>query len=268
MQIRGSVVLITGGAAGLGALMAERFLAAGAARLILWDINAAALTGTVDRLRARGFTVHGDVIDITDVARVQALLREFAARPLHIDILVNNAGIVVGKAFADHGHDAIERTMQVNALAPMHLAREVLPGMLDRGRGHIVNIASAAGLLSNPQMSVYCASKWAIIGWSDSLRLEMERSRLPVKVTTVMPYYMDSDMFAGVRSSIIPLLQPNGVAAAIASAIEADTTILRLPWVVNVLPLVRGLLPLRWFDKVVGDWFGIYDSMRTFKGKD
>jgi short-subunit dehydrogenase len=106
-----------------------------------------------------------------------------------------------------------------------------------------------------------------MIGWSDSLRLEMERSRLPVKVTTVIPYYIDTGMFAGVRSPFVPILRPQAAADRIIAAIEADRIVVRLPGIVNVLPLVRGLLPVRWFDTVVGDWLGVYDSMKTFKGK-
>jgi all-trans-retinol dehydrogenase (NAD+) len=267
MQIKGRTVLITGGAAGLGAVMAQRALVAGAERLVLWDVDGTALAATLENLRAGGFNVDGNIVDVTNLERVQTALHDLSARSIHTDVLVNNAGIVVAKEFADHTHDDIERTMCTNALAPMHVTLEVLPGMIERGRGHIVNIASAAGLVSNPRMSAYCASKWAMIGWSDSLRLEMERSRLPVKVTTVVPYYIDTGMFAGVRSPFVPILRPHAAAERIVSAIEADRIVLRLPGIVNVLPLVRGLLPVRWFDRFVGDWLGVYDSMKTFKGK-
>jgi short-subunit dehydrogenase len=183
-----------------------------------------------------------------------------------IDVLVNNAGVVVGKAFVDHSPVDISRTMSINAIAPMNLTRELLPGMLARDDGHVVNVASAAGMVSNPRMSVYCASKWAVIGWSDSLRLELEQARSRVRVTTVTPYYIDTGMFAGVRS-VIPLLKPERVADAIVAAIERDAVFLRLPRIIHLLPLVRGILPMRWFDTVVGDWLGVYRSMRTFRGR-
>lgn len=165
-DIKDRTVLITGGASGIGALLGERVLEAGAARLVLWDINAAGLTGQVDAMRGRGFQVDAFTVDITDLAQVQAALREMSTRSIDTDILVNNAGVVVAKEFAAHTHEDIERSMRVNALAPMHIASQILPGMLQRGRGHLVNIASAAGLVSSPRMSVYCASKWAMVGWS------------------------------------------------------------------------------------------------------
>jgi short-subunit dehydrogenase len=157
--------------------------------------------------------------------------------------------------------------MDINALAPMYLTRELLPGMVRRGGGHIVNVASAAGMVSNPQMSVYCASKWAVIGWSDSLRLEMESARTGVKVTTVTPYYIDTGMFAGVRSAFIPILTPDHVANEIVAAIKRDKIFLRLPRVLNLLPLLRGIMPTRWFDRIVGEWLGVYHSMSGFRGR-
>jgi all-trans-retinol dehydrogenase (NAD+) len=217
-------------------------------------------------MRAAGHAVDGLKIDITDVTAVREAARVMAHRGIGIDILVNNAGIIVGRDFAAHSHDDIDRTMAINSVAPMHITAALLGGMLARRRGHVVNIASAAGMVANPGMSVYCGSKWAMLGWSDSLRLEMERGRTGVHVTTVVPYYIDTGMFAGVRSRILPLLKPERVAGAIVAAIQHDRVMLRLPALLDLLPFVRGILPLRLFDKVAG-WFGVYDSMRTFKGR-
>jgi hypothetical protein len=266
-QIQNKSVLITGGASGLGCLLARRLRDEGAAHVVIWDIDAPALTRVVNELSGPGSRVSGWRVDVADPAQVQATVRSIEASGAGIDLLINNAGVVVGKRFVDHTPADIARTMNVNALGAMYLTRELLPGMLARGGGHIVNVASAAGLVSNPRMSVYCASKWAMIGWSDSLRLEMEQARTGVKVTTVMPYYIDTGMFAGVRSPVVPILQPARVAEAIVSAIKQDRILLRLPRVVNLLPLLRGSLPARWFDRVVGDWLGVYRSMDDFTGR-
>lgn len=266
-EIRGATALVTGGASGIGLLVGERLLAAGAAHLVIWDIDGPALDAAVGRLRAAGRVVDGLKIDITDVNAVREAARVMTHRGVAVDILVNNAGIIVGRDFAAHSHGDIDRTMGVNSVAPMHIAAALLPGMLARRRGHIVNVASAAGMVANPGMSVYCASKWAMMGWSDSLRIEMERDDTGVHVTTVAPYYIDTGMFAGVRSRILPLLAPDRVAQAIIAAITHDRIMLRMPRLLDLLPLVRGLLPMRAFDTVAGNWFGIYDSMRTFKGR-
>jgi len=149
----------------------------------------------------------------------------------------------------------------------MHLCKLFLPGMVQQKNGHIVNIASAAGMVSNPKMSVYAASKWAVIGWSDSLRLEMEALGTGVKVSTVTPYYINTGMFAGVHSSIIPILEPEVAAKRIIRGIEKNRIFIRMPGIVYVLQLVKGILPARWFDVVVGRWMGVYDTMKEFKGR-
>jgi short-subunit dehydrogenase len=265
-RIRGSTALVTGAASGIGRLLARKLLAAGAGHLVVWDIQEAAMNSMAEELRSAG-RVSAFRVDLADPAQVEAAARAMEAAGIAVDLLVNNAGVVVGKVFADHSPADIARTMAVNTLAPMYLTRELLPGMLARGGGHIVNVASAAGMVSNPRMSVYCASKWALIGWSDSLRIEMERARTGVKVTTVTPYYIDTGMFDGVRSPVIPLLEPGYVAEQIVAAIESDRIFLRLPRVLNVLPLLRGILPARWFDRVGGDLLGVYDSMNGFTGR-
>jgi short-subunit dehydrogenase len=149
----------------------------------------------------------------------------------------------------------------------MLLTRELLPAMLERASGHIVNISSAAALVSNPGMSAYCASKWAVTGWSDSLRIELEQSKSGVRVTTVMPYYTNTGMFAGVRSRVIPILEPAYVAREILSAIREDRVVVHLPKWFRLVRLLQGLLPTRWFDRIAGEWFGIYRSMSTFTGR-
>ncbi|MFN5676786.1 MAG: SDR family oxidoreductase [Roseiflexaceae bacterium] len=265
--LRGATVLITGGASGIGLMLGEYLLKSGITQLIIWDINAQALASVVQHLSAQGYVVHGYQVDVTDVDAIQQTLARMTQHDLHVDILVNNAGIVVGKPFVEHSHAEITREMLINTNALMHLTREVLPGMLARNRGHIVNIASAAALVANPRMSVYCASKWAVVGWSDSLRLELAQQSSAVQVTTVMPYYIDTGMFAGVKSPIVPILKPASVVAQIAHAIARNRSVLRMPWIVNVLPLLRGLLPSRWFDVIVGEWFGIYHTMETFRGR-
>jgi all-trans-retinol dehydrogenase (NAD+) len=266
-QIKDRTALITGGASGIGYLMGRELLQAGAKRLVIWDIQEDALQKVVTEFTGQGFQVAGFKVNVADNAQIGETIRRMELEGMVVDVLINNAGIVVGRDFAEHSPEDIARTMEINAVAPMQVTRCLLPGMMERRSGHIVNIASAAGMMSNPRMSVYCASKWAVIGWSDSLRLEMDQRRSGIKVTTVTPYYIDTGMFAGVRSPLLPLLKPESVARKIVDAIEKDKIFLRLPWLVNFLPLLRGLLPTRWFDRIVGEWLGVYRSMSTFQGR-
>jgi hypothetical protein len=246
--------------------MAGMFLERGAESIILWDINARKLEETVDELSRNHPRVAGHVVDIAKTDRVIEAARTALDSTGRVDILVNNAGIVVGKYFHEHTHRDIDFTMQVNTLAPMHIALEFLPHMLRQGSGHIVNIASAAGMVANPKMSAYCASKWGVIGWSDSLRLELERLNPRVKITTVAPYYIDTGMFAGVKS-LIPIIKPRVAAHRIITGIEKDKIFVKMPFIVNLLPVVRGILPLRLFDFVVGRLLRVHDTMNGFTGR-
>lgn len=266
-SFRDSIVLVTGGASGIGRLMGEMSLQRSAKALVIWDRDAEGLEKVVAEFTAKGWTVLGQQVDVTDLDRIQVAAREVEARFGGVDILINNAGIIVGKDFEDHDHAEIDRTMRINAKAPMHVTREFLPGMLQRGKGHVVNIASAAGMTANPKMTVYVASKYAVVGWSDSLRLELERKPGRLRVTTVTPFYINTGMFSGVSSPIVPILDPVKAAARIIRATEKDRIWCRMPGIVYAIPLFKGILPQRWFDVVVGKWFGIYRSMEDFKGR-
>ena len=266
-KIEGKTALITGGAQGMGRAVAELLLKKGARQVILWDIRGDLLDKAAAEIRAQGFTVVTDVVDVSRTNDViAAAARAEAAGP--VDILINNAGIIVGKTFVDHTHDDIDRTMTINSSALMHLTREILPGMIARKSGHIVNIASAAGMTPNPRMSAYCASKWAVIGWSDSLRVEMQRGRTGVQVTTVTPYYVDTGMFAGVQSPLLPLVKTQNAARAIVRGIERNRIFVRMPALIYAMPLLRGLLPGRLYDWVVGDGLRVYRTMDNFTGRD
>ncbi|MDR5589949.1 SDR family oxidoreductase [Christiangramia sp. SM2212] len=261
-------VLITGGASGIGLLMLKAAIKRSASNLIILDLNSAALKKIEAEFFGSDCNITCITTDISKEDELKSAVEKIELKGLQFDILINNAGIVTGKSFREHSLTDIDRNMQVNSIAPMKLTSLLLPAMLDKKQGHIINISSAASMLSNPGMSVYCASKWAMTGWSDSLRLEMERGNTGVKVLTVTPYYIDTGMFRGVESPVIPLLKPEKVVSKIIKAIENDSIILRTPKIIYTLPLVKGILPKRLLDIVIGRFFGIYSSMDKFKGRN
>lgn len=248
--------------------MAEIVVQKGASALIILDINAEGLKNLNEKFSSEQCQVLTLKTDITRDEDLDKALSEIKRANLEVDILINNAGMVTGKNFSDHSREEIERNMLVNAIGPMKLTSAILPQMLERKQGHIVNISSAASMLSNPRMSVYCASKWAMTGWSDSLRIEMEQEQTGVRVLTVTPYYIDTGMFAGVKSPLVPILKPAMVAKKIIRGIESDRIILRSPWIIYTLPFVKGILPKRMLDLLIGKGLGIYHSMDKFKGRN
>ncbi|MDH5413229.1 MAG: SDR family oxidoreductase [Flavobacteriaceae bacterium] len=263
-NFKGKRVLITGGASGIGRIIGQLALKKGA-ELIIWDIDQLNIKNALSELDKLG-KVHKYRVDVSNIAQVKETATLVKAQIGTVDILINNAGIVVGKYFQDHSTEEILRTMDINANAPMIITRQFLPEMIAQNAGHICNIASSASLISNPRMSVYAASKWSVMGWSDSLRLEMQQQKLNVNITTVLPYYISTGMFRGVRS-VVPILKPEKVARKIIRAIERDRIIISMPWSVHFVRFFQGLLPIWFFDWFVGRVMGIYKTMEHFKGR-
>jgi len=258
-------VLITGAASGIGKLMGRMVLEQGAT-LIIWDLNPDAIDQTLAALSPLG-PVHGFVVDVSDPQAVSQTAARVNAQVGLPHVLVNNAGIVTGNGyFHEQPVTDMQRTLDVNALAPMLVTRAFLPDMLRRNSGHVCTISSSAGFISNPRMAVYASSKWAASGWSDSLRLELRRQRSGIGVTTVTPFYINTGMFHGVQSWI-PLLEPGDVAARILRGIERNKAWVSMPWNMHLVRLAQGLLPVRFFDWFIGDVCGIYRTMDGFKGR-
>ncbi len=263
-DFKGKRVLITGGASGIGKIMGRLALQKGA-QLIIWDIDQANINNTLAELNKTG-TVHSYRLDVSNIAQVKETATLVKKEIGNVDILINNAGIVVGKYFQDHSTEEILKTMNINANAPMIVTQEFLSGMIAQNAGHICNIASSASLISNPRMSVYAASKWSVMGWSDSLRIEMQQQKLNVGITTVLPYYISTGMFKGV-SSVVPILKPEKVAQKIIRAIEKNRIIISMPWSMHFVRFFQGILPIRIFDWFVGRVMGIYKTMEKFEGR-
>lgn len=260
-------ILITGGASGIGKIMGRIALEKGARNLVIWDIDQEAMDWTAKEFAHLGQVITRKV-DVSKLDEITKACRELEKENLQIDILFNNAGIITGGNFWQNSHEDIQRTLAINTAALMHLTKEILPGMMDRKQGHIVNISSAASLVANPKMSVYAASKWAVTAWSETLRLELEAIGSPIKVTTVTPSYINTGMFEGVKTHWMqPILEPEKTAQRIIRAVEKDKIIIRMPWSVYMTPFLKGLLPIRWFDLVVGKWLKVYKSMDEFRGK-
>lgn len=260
------IILITGGASGIGKIMGRKSLERGCRKLVIWDINAAGLKQVKQEFASLG-EVSVFEVDLSKIEEIQSVAQKTLSEVGAVDILINNAGIVYGKHFLEHTHEEISKSMIINSNAPMHVALEFLPAMMDKNSGSVCNIASSAGLIANPKMSVYAASKWAAIGWSDSLRLEMEQEGKNISVTTIMPFYINTGMFDGVKSKLLPILDPEKTSEKIIRAIEGRKKMLAMPMPYWFIRLSQGVLPLPAFDWVMRNVFGIYDTMKDFRGR-
>ena len=276
MHIKGTNVLITGGASGIGRIMGRICLEKGASNLIVWDINQASIDKTEAELSdvkpaeagvSKG-QIHSYIVNVSDPQAIKSAYEKVKSEVGEVDILVNCAGIVRGNnTFDKQTVQDIDLTMDINANAPMYVALAVLPDMLRRDRGHICNIASAAGMLGVPKLSVYCASKWAVIGWTESMRVELKQARSHVRVTSVAPYFINTGMFDGVNSKVFPILDPEKTAAKIIRAVEVGKSFRGIPFAYHFIRIWQGLLPNFLFDFIFGKIFGVYSVMDHFTGR-
>ncbi len=267
MKFEKANVLITGGASGIGKIMGRMALEKGASCLIIWDINPQNIATAVSDLSKHG-KVKGYIVDVSRNDLVTEGYNKVVNECGEVDILINCAGIVTSnKTFDKQTADEIVRTININTIAPMFVTRAMLPGMIRRNRGHVCNITSAGGMLSNPKMSVYAASKWGAIGWSDSVRIELQDMKSDVHFTTVAPYYINTGMFEGVRSRIIPILKPEYVAKRVIRAIERNKSFRGIPFGFHFIRFWQFILPTRVFDWFFGEVMGIYHTMDNFTGR-
>ena len=267
MKFEKANVLITGGASGIGKIMGRIALEKGASSFIIWDINQENIDLTIKELSVYG-KVKGYIVDVSSNDAIMEAYEKVKTDCGSVDILINCAGIVTSnKTFDQQTTDEIVRTININTVAPMFVTRAILPDMLKRNRGHICNIASAGGMLGNPRMSVYGAIKWGAIGWSDSLRIELQAAKSNVRVTTVAPYYIKTGMFNGVKSRIIPILKPEYVSRRVIKAIERNTIFRGIPFGLHFIRFWQTVLPIKVFDWFFGEVIGIYHSMDHFTGR-
>ena len=185
MQVRGRRVLLTGASRGIGAALAHRLRVAGAELALV-----ARPSDDLERIATETAST-AYPCDLAVPEEVAGLVARVAADG-PIDVLVNNAGVSHVGWFGDRTHDEIDRLMQVNLLAPMHLCRDVVPGMLDRGMGHIVNLSSMAAVFSPPGLTAYGASKAGLSHFTSGLRADLRDD--PISLTLVHLGSVTTDM--------------------------------------------------------------------------
>lgn len=225
MELRGTVGLLTGASRGIGVYLA-RALAHKGVRLALVARSYEDLTTTakeIEDLGGEALPIAADVSRREDLERVVATAREQLGP---VDVLVNNAGIERYTHYQDAKLEDIEAILRTNVLAAEWLTRLVLPDMLERRKGHIVNIASVAGKTAVPYNAVYSSSKHALVGFSWSLREELRPQGIGVSV--ICPGFVsDAGMFhdwsKGKRApSLVSTVSPQQVAAKTIGAIEGN----------------------------------------------
>ena len=241
MRIDGAVVYVTGASRGIGEVTAELLHRRGATVGLLAR-SREDLTAIEKRF---GNRVAVESVDITDPTAVGAACRSLATAIGPADVLVNNAGAGAYASVSEEDPGVFERLMRVNDLGTVYATRAVLPSMVDRRCGHIVNVASIAGRVGAPFEAAYSASKFAVVGFSESLAAEMAQLGIAVSLVNPGPVATHFTEARGVpfQRNVPRPLQADDVAAAIGRAIERDVFEQTMPRWLRIGPVVRAVAP-------------------------
>jgi NADP-dependent 3-hydroxy acid dehydrogenase YdfG len=249
LSIDRCVVAVTGGARGIGAAVAQAAAERGA-RVAIGDVDVARAEETAARIGALALE-H----DVTSAAS----WRDFADAVGEVDVLVNNAGIMPVGPFLEESDAATERQLDINVLGVLLGCKTVLPGMLERGRGHVVNIASMAGKLGVAGIVTYCATKSAVVGLSQGLEDELRDT--PVDVTCVLPGVVNTELSRGLPSTpLAKEVEPAAVAHAVLAAVARPRSQVWVPASGRVPFALAPLIPVRPRNQIMRV-FGVADPM-------
>jgi NADP-dependent 3-hydroxy acid dehydrogenase YdfG len=235
---RGAVVVVTGAARGIGLATAHAFAKKGA-RVVLGDIDA---TGVQAAALSVGHDARAFQVDVASRKSFHAFIASAERDVGPVEILVNNAGMMPVQAFARETESVSRTTMGVNLGGVLNGMRAVAPGMTQRRSGHIVNVASMAGKMGLPGLSVYCASKYAVVGLSASVRDELRSCG--VSVTTILPSAVDTALVSGIKTGGgLPMVSPERIANAIVASCTHRRAEVPVPEWMRIYEPIAALLP-------------------------
>lgn len=266
-NVAGKVALVTGAAMGMGKLVAFR-LARDGAKVVLWDMNSAELDKTIAEIKNFGGNARGYIVDVTNLKIVMDTAQQVKHEVGEVDILVNNAGIVAGGNFLDVTPERHVKVIDVNVNAVMYCTHAFLPDMINKKSGHIVNMASAGGLIGVAGLTSYCASKFAVVGFTEALRMELRKMNLKeIRTTTICPSFVKTGMFEGVKGPMFtPLLAPQEMADKIYNGILQNKVLVFAPLMVKYTPLLKAMSHPNMF-AIIGEVLGVQKAMDNFKGR-
>jgi NAD(P)-dependent dehydrogenase (short-subunit alcohol dehydrogenase family) len=245
INTNGRVVAITGGARGIGLATATALQAAGA-RVAIGDIDRDAAIRAAEGL---GSDVLAASLDVTDSASFRDFLALTELELGPVDVLINNAGIMPIGPMLDEPEALAQRVVEINILGVLTGMKVALPGMIGRGRGHIVNIASIAGKSPVPGGASYAASKAAIVSLTETARVEFAGQG--IEFTCVMPSFTATELIAGTKGvRFIPNVEPIAVADAIAAAVARPRADVYVPAAVGVIARTQPLIGRRVRDAI------------------
>jgi short-subunit dehydrogenase len=266
MELMNKRVLITGAGHGLGRAIALEFARAGA-DVVVTDLDPTRVEAVVAEVKGLGRAATGFAVDVTAPSAVCAVRNRVLADCGPVDVVVNNAGVVFGGPFLDVPVERHLATVSVNLAGVLAVTHTFLPALMARPEARLVNIASASAVLALPLAASYAATKWAVLGFSESLREELRLAgHTHVRVTAVCPSYIATGLFDGARPArLTRLLTPEAVARAVRRAAERGSEFVMLPWTARLLYAVSGVLPRPLYARLCRG-LGVSTSMAGWRG--
>ena len=242
-NINGKTIAITGAARGIGFATAQALMRQGA-RVVIGDRDVALEESAVAKLSTLG-PVSGYPLDVADYDSFATFLDKARADGGgHIDVLINNAGVMPVGPFLDHTEAAVRSAVEVNFYGVLNGCRLVLPEMVRRGSGQIINIASLAGMLAVPGQALYAGTKFAIVGLSTALADEFAPQG--VHISCVMPTFTNTELISGTRTGAMTKpVEPEDIAAAVVKSLQSRRTSASVPYGLRYLAGAIALLPPR-----------------------
>ncbi len=219
------------------------------------------------KLKETGSAICGYTLDVTSQEQIEQVRAQLLAEHGPIDLLVNNAGIVFGGPFLNVPIERHQTTIGINLGGVLAMTHAFLPDLLSRPAGHIVNIASASAVIALPMATTYAASKWAVLGFSESLREELRvLGHRHISITAVCPTYIKTGLFDGAHPGrLTGWLTPEQVAEAVVRAVEKRREFVMLPWIVRAIYALTAGWPRSWYQAMCRA-FGVSKSMTEWKG--
>lgn len=253
MNISGRTVVITGAARGIGFATAKTLLQKGA-RVVIGDRDVALTKTAVDELSRFGH-VTGHPLDVTDADSFAAFIDKARADSNNgIDVLINNAGVMPVGPFLNHSESAVRSAVEVNVYGVLTGCRLVLPEMVKRRHGQIINIASVAGVVAVPGQALYSATKFAIVGLTTALSDEFAPQG--VEISCVLPTFTNTELISGTNATgATKPVQPEDIAAAIVKTIEKPKTTVTVPYPLRFVAAMTAMLSprgRRWLGRKAG----------------
>ena len=273
LGLKGKKAIVTGGAMGIGLSTCKRLVKEGCS-VSIWDLDQGALEKAVSELKGMGGDVYGYPCDVSDRESVYRLADQAKKDMGQVDILINNAAFVRSGKFFEAPVDEAVKQMDVNVNSLFYAIYAVLPAMIEKNSGHIVNVSSGVAIISAPGLAAYTTSKWAVWGLTDVLRLElMAEKKEGVKFTSVHPGNIVTGMFEGFKLNWLgrlfsPSVKNHDVIARgiVNAGLKRQAQVVCRPRSLHLAIALRSLIPGRIFSRLIL-LAGLGECMNEFTGR-